>query len=149
WSDVTLVSRLDYGNGDVQTGATIDRQLDSSTFHNLTIDGYEMAGLIDLTTPSPGSRTFDNRSEITFTGTRSYLNYVNFDTWDRTASCPTLSSVTVTPVSSTSRTLAWTPNGTAAEIQKRYLVRYKISGAQQWQEVDTAGSSVTLSGLTA
>jgi hypothetical protein len=146
WSDITLVNRLDYDARDPYAGATINRQLDDSTFHNLTIDGYEVAGMIELIN---NTNTFDNRSEITFSGTKSYLNYVNFDTWNKStgASCPTLAGATVTTLSPTSRKIAWTPNGTATAIQKRYLVRYRAAGDQQWTLLDTTASSVTLTGL--
>jgi hypothetical protein len=145
WSNVTLVNRLDFDARDPHAGATIDRQLDDSKFQNLTIDGYEVAGMIELIN---SSSHFNNRGEITFTTPPTYLNYANFDTWDMTASCATLAAVTVTPVSPTSRTLSWTPNGTSTAIQKRYLVRYRAAGAQQWKLVDTTGSSATLAGLT-
>lgn len=145
WSNVTLVNRLDYDTRrDAYTGATINRQLDDSTFNNLTIDGYEVAGLIELIN---NSSNFNNRSEVTFTGTRTYLNYANFDTTDLTASCNTLGTVTVTTLSATSRKLSWTPNGTSTAIQKRYLVRYRANGDQPWKMVDTTGTSVTLTGL--
>jgi hypothetical protein len=145
WSNLTLINRLDYNARGAYAGATIDRQIDQSTFTNLTIDGYEVAGMIELIN---SSSTFNNRSQITFSGAQTYLNYANFDTWDMTASCATLASVTVTTLSPTSRKLSWTANGTSTAIQKRYLVRYRVNGAQQWTLVDTTGTSVTLTGLT-
>lgn len=144
WSNVTLINRLDYDPRNAYTGATIDRQIDDSTFNNLTIDGYEVAGLIELIN---SSSHFNNRGGINFLSIPNYLNYANFDTLDMTASCPTLAGVTVTTVSPTSRTLSWTPNGTSSAIQKHYLVRYRASGDQQWTMVDTPGTSVTLTGL--
>jgi hypothetical protein len=139
FSDVALINRLDYDARDAYAGATIERQFDDSTFNNLTIDGYEVAGQIDL---KNSSNHFNNRSEITFTGAQTYLNYASFDTWDKTVTCAVPTGLTVTG-SGTSRTISWTSNS----AYKRSLVRYRANGDQQWKLVDTTGTSVTLTGL--
>jgi hypothetical protein len=138
WSNVLDMNRLDYDSQSPYDGAEINFQIQQSTFTNLTIDGYEVAGWIENADPSV-------RAQITFTG-QSYLNYANFDTWNTSLSCPMPSGVTVTTVSSTSRKISWT--FTAG--QKRYLVRYRANGDQQWKLVDTStvvSPSVTLTGL--
>jgi hypothetical protein len=138
WSNVLDMNRLDYDNQDPYDGAEINFQIQQSTFTNLTIDGYEVAGWLENTDPSV-------RAQITFSG-QSYLNYANFDTWNTTLSCPIPTGVTVTTVSSTSRKISWT----FATGQKRYLVRYRANGDQQWKLVDTStvvSPSVTLTGL--
>jgi len=135
WTNVLAMNRLDYDSQSPYDGAEINFQLQQSTFTNLTIDGYEVAGWIE-------NNNTNVRSQITFTG-QSYLNYANFDTWNTSLSCAQPSGVTVTPVSSTSKTISWTFNA----AQKRYLVRYRANGDQQWKLVDTTGTSVTLTGL--
>lgn len=74
WSDVSLVNRLSYDEQSPYVGAEIFRQIEDTTFTNLTIDGYEVAGRLE-------SENFDGRSAITFLTPPTYLNYVNLDTW--------------------------------------------------------------------
>jgi len=136
WTNVDMVNRLAYDATSPYAGAEIYRVIDDSTFTNLSVDGYEVAGwLNDITMQEVG--------QITFLGTQTYLHYVNFDTWDTTLTCAAPTGVTVTTVNATSRTISWSSN----PAHKRYMVRYQASGNQQWKLVDTTGTSVTLGGL--
>jgi len=143
WTSVVALNRLDYDAQSPYVGAPLDHAVADLTFTTLTIDGYEVAGQIEDCDSSA-------RTTISFAG-QSYLNYANFDTWNVMGSCtpgppptcPVPTGVTVTVVSATSRTISWSPN----TVQKRFLVRYRANGDQQWKLVDTAGTSVTLSGL--
>ncbi len=136
WTNVLAMNRLDYDAQSPYDGAEINFQIQQSTFTNLTIDGYEVAGWIE------NNNTNERPPQITLPG-QSYFNYANFDIWNTSLSCAQPAGVTVTTVSSTSRMLSWTFNA----AQKRYLVRYRANGDQQWKLVDTTATSVTLTGL--
>lgn len=136
WSAVDIVNRLDYNSQSAYVGAEINRSVFETTFTALSIDGYEVAGLIE-------NGSFESRSDITFSG-QAYSNYVNFDTWTKTLSCPIPTGVTVTNVSATSKTISWSSNA----AYKRFLVRYRINGDPLWKLVNTTSNSVTLTGLS-
>lgn len=136
WSDVALVNRLDYNATSPYFGAGINFQIEQTTFKNLTIDGYEVAGWIE-------NADTNVRNQITFSGTKSYVNYVNYDIWNTSLTCATPTGVTVSG-SGTSRVISWTSN----PDHQRYLVRYRINGDQQWKLANTTATSVSISGLT-
>jgi hypothetical protein len=136
WSDILTMNRLDYDSQSPYDGAEINFQIQQTTFNNLTIDGYEVAGWIENDTTAV-------RSQITFSGLQTYLNYANFDIWNTSLSCPLPAGVTVTNVSPTSKMISWSSNA----AQKRYLVSYRANGDQQWKLANTTGTSVTLTGL--
>lgn len=146
WTDVLAMNRLDYDAQSPYDGAEIDFQIQASTFTNLTIDGYEVAGWIE-------DNNTNVRSQIQFLPLTTpptqpvYLNYANFDIWNMSAvACQVPSGVTVTTLSSTSQKISWT----FSTGQKHYLVRYRANGDQQWKLIDTSilvSPSVTLTGL--
>ena len=131
WSDVAVVNRLDYSAQNPHPGAIINFQILNSSFNNLTIDGYEVAGWIE-------NDNANVRNQITFSGTKSYLRYANFDTWTTALSCPV-----PTGVSYSAGTVSWSANA----AHKRYLVRYRRNGDQQWKLIDTTATSAALTGL--
>lgn len=135
WSDIAVVNRLDYDSQNAFIGAYMDFQIQQTSFHNLTIDGYEVSGLIE----TAGTNL---RAQLTFTGTKSYLKYANFDTWDTTFTCPVPGSVAYNSVT---KTVSWAANA----AHKRYLVRYKATTDQQWKLIDTTATSAVLTGLVA
>jgi hypothetical protein len=150
WTNVLAMNRLDYDDQSAYDGAEIDFQIQASTFTNFTIDGYEVAGWIE-------DNNTNVRNQIQFLPHPTppvmappppvYLNYANFDIWNMSAAaCTVPSGVTVTTLSSTSRKIQWT----FSPGQKRYLVRYRANGDQQWKLIDTStlvSPSVTLTGL--
>lgn len=133
WSDVAVVNRLDYSTQSPHPGAIINFQILNSSFHNLTIDGYEVAGWIE-------NDNTNVRNQISFTGTKSYLRFANFDIWNTSLSCATPTGVTY---NSGTKTLSWSSNA----AHKRYLVRYRRNGDQPWKLIDTTGTSAVLTGL--
>jgi len=135
WSDIAVVNRLDYNATSPYVGAIINFQIQQTTITNLTIDGYEVAGWIE-------NDNTNVRNQITFSGTKSYLNYVNYDIWNTSLTCATPTGVTVTG-SGTSRTISWSSN----PAHQRYLVRYRASGEQQWKLANTTATSAMISGL--
>jgi hypothetical protein len=138
WSNVAVVNRLDYNTVSPYVGAIINFQIQQTTFNNLTIDGYEVAGWIE-------NENTNVRNQITFSGTKSYLNYVIFDLWNTSLSCATPTGVSVSG-SGTSRQVSWASN----PAHLRYLVRYRANGEQQWKfatPTPPGSTSVTLSGL--
>ncbi|HWN42048.1 MAG TPA: fibronectin type III domain-containing protein [Thermoanaerobaculia bacterium] len=137
WSDVSIVNRLSYDDANPYFGAQIFRQIEDTTFTDLAIDGYEVAGWIE-------NGTTHIRYEITFLNPPTYLNYVSFDTWNVGTQCAKPGNVTVTTVSASSRTISWDSD----PAHKRYMVRYRGNGNQSWKLVDTTATSVTLTGLT-
>jgi hypothetical protein len=137
FTNVTALNRLDYSGVTSFAGAELFHQNANGTFTNLLIDGYEVAGWIE-------NAMSNNRGQISFLGTRTYLNYATFDTWKENLACPLPSGATVTVLSPTSRRISWNANNQ----HQRYLVRYRAVGEQQWKLADTTGTQVTLSGLS-
>lgn len=138
WSNVAVVNRLDYNTVSPYVGAIINFQIQQTTFTNLTIDGYEVAGWIE-------NENTNVRNQITFSGTKSYLNYAIFDLWNTSLSCAPPTGVSVSG-GGTSRQVSWASN----PAHQRYLVRYRANGEQQWKfatPTPPASTSVTLSGL--
>jgi hypothetical protein len=144
WTGVLVANRLAYADHGF-AGADIAHQIESTTFTDLTIDGYEVAGWIEYT---DDTKVQQDRGEITFRGGKRYSNYVNLDTWYLGLDCPMPAGVTSTNVDPASEKLSWTADSTAGVVQKSYLVRYQANGDQQWKMVATTETSVILTGLT-
>jgi hypothetical protein len=136
WSDVAVINRLDYNAASPYAGAIINFQIQQTTIKNITVDGYEVAGWIE-------NDNTNVRNQITFSGSKNYLNYVNLDIWNTSLSCATPTDVSVSG-SGTSRTISWAFNA----AHQRYMVRYRINGEQQWKLATTTTTSVLIGGLS-
>jgi hypothetical protein len=142
WTNVLAMNRLDYNTQSPYIGAEIDFNITETIFRTLTIDGYEVAGKIE-------NCSNNARTDIMFLVSKTYDNYANVDTWHQANPCngappPTCAAptgVTVSPSNPTS--ISWT----ASPSHLHFLVRYRLNGAQQWNMVDTAGTSVSLGTL--
>lgn len=144
WRNIKNINRLDYDDTSAYSGAEFDFVVRASTFGDLIIDGYEVAGKFEDcgNNADKDIDLFDNISN-------TYLNYANYNTWNTNpCSAPTSCLEPKEPrdafVSSTSRAISWAAGDTATQ---RYLVRYRADGNQQWQFKNTTSTSVTLSGL--
>lgn len=145
WTDVVNVNRLDYNAQSPYVGAEIDFTIKETTFSSLKIDGYEVAGRIE-------NCANNARNDIQFLVSKNYDNYANADTWHvadinglcngvPAPTCAAPTGVTVSPSNPTS--ISWT----ASPSNARYLVRYRLNGAQQWNMIDTTVTSVSLGTL--
>lgn len=144
---VKAVNRLDYeagGNGATRgiPGAEYNFQILDSSFQDLTIDGYPLAGWIE-------NRSEAVRNQIQFVNAPTYLRYAQDDTWNKGApgnyptcelTCTAPSGLSAQP-GAFSTVLSWT----GSSIDDRYLVRYRADGEQAWEMVETTGTSVAVS----
>jgi len=128
WSNVAAINRLDYDDfipANNPSRAPIFAaesffQIKNMNFAGLLIDGWDIANWLDnATTPPP----YQNINVIAPT----YRNYALTNVWHRTGgvtcTTPTLGATSST---ATHTTLSW--SGGAG----RYLLRYRIANAQQW-----------------
>ena len=144
WNHVSVLNRLAYVDPQGvdayigHSGAEFNFQIHETTFTDLAIDGYPVAGWIE-------NSNGVTRSRIQFLDPDppAYSNYANFDTWNvnRTCNSPIVSGLLV---SSTIARLSLT-NQTKGT---RYLIRYKASSEQLWSQVSSTNSSVVLPGLS-
>ena len=106
------------------------------TFSGLLVDGWDVANFF--------SNVQNVGSVVNFNpGTPTTRNYALTGTWDKRANAVPCGAVTLnTPTigsGGTSVTLRWSGSAT------RYLVRYRIAGAQQWTYVQTTATSLVVS----
>ena len=139
WTDVENVNRLRYFPNVPHAGAEFHHQSNDQEFTNLTIDGYALAGWIH-------SNNNDNTNEVTFSGTKTYLNFVVEGKDLATGACLPPTGLALSNVGQTSVTLNWNPVANA----NRFLVRYRPVGSQGWQfatQPNGGAISITLTGL--
>ncbi len=139
WQTVTNVNRLDYNSTSPYAGAELIQALEESTITGLTTDGYEVADYLE--------NCVDNLRGDVVVSSQTTLNHATVDTWKGNAcslSCPVPTVVAVVNTGTTSRRI----DLQAQSLHGRYVVRYRISGSQQWKYASSTTTSVTLSGLS-
>ena len=149
WLHVDAVNRLAYDSlaaRDGRAGAEFRFRITSQTFTDLSIDGYAVAGWIQIDSAD------EARSEVTFffPDPPAYANYVNRDSWIKGGdplwiSCGTPSPVQVTVISETTVDLTWQAGGNNSQ----YLLRYRQQGDPHWTFLPAPTESAMVSGLTA
>ncbi|MEO1084804.1 MAG: fibronectin type III domain-containing protein, partial [Acidobacteriota bacterium] len=146
FEDLTLVNRLRYSNNGKNPGMELNFEIDDTTFTDIQIDGYTIAGWTD----NGGD---DVPSELTFSGTKAYTNYAKAETCRACIPkdvCPDVTSVTATADGSNAVDLTWDRDSD----HENYLVRYWIDGEDYVEfATSTAGlgstHALTLTGLDA
>lgn len=134
--NVKNVNRLDYHPRIAYSGAEFFHQSKSTTFNNLLISGYAVAGWLI-------SDSKDNSAEFTFTN-KNYGSYSNADTKKNSIACAEVVGINVSNLSTTGATLNWNAHPSAG----RFLIRYKLVGQQKWIMPNVVGVGVTSINLT-
>lgn len=144
WLQVDAINRLAYDSlfpTHGSFGAELRFRIESQTFTDLSIDGYPVAGWIQIDSAA------EARDEVSFfPDPPAYTNYANRDTAlngnDPPCGVPTM--VQVTAVGSDSASVTWQAGG----YNERYLLRYRPQGEQVWDFQQATTESATLTGLT-
>lgn len=136
WYNVSALNRLDYDESAPANNPAINPAygiemffaLANQTFTSLTIDGYEMAAWRINGTSTGG---------VAFVG-KTVLNNAADETWTTTGVMPvgTVPTGLSNDPPGTTVNVHWTSNGAS-----KYLIRFRPTGAQQWQYVTAAAGS--------
>lgn len=142
-NSITAINRLDYDEVNAAQnpslapayGVEAFRNIRNITFANLVVDGWDVANFFNDVVNAASIVNFNP-------GAPSPRNYALTTTWDKNTTATACAGATLgTPTigtGGTSVTLRWTGSST------RYLVRYRIAGAQQWTYMQVTGTSVVV-----
>lgn len=146
FEDIKIVNRLDYALRKEYFGAEFFFRVEAITFRDLSIDGYEVAGIIGF--QGPNSPSFiDNSSQVTFINGPTYSNYALKEDWIKQNLPATPVLTAVSQLTKNSARINWVSHPSGS----RFLCRYRRTGTKHWSYATAIGSGATfvnLSGLS-